>query len=233
MPLQIDEEKTEICFHARLNPGLWDQQKMRPEVRVRLLRIALGFLRFLAVPDLRIADIVVTGSNAAFNYAATSDIDVHLIVDFGNTACPDLAENFFSAKKSLWNMSHDISIRGHDIEVYVEDTRNPAYSNGVYSLLRGEWVKQPSTQAPRYDDAAVLRKTEQLAARIEELLSGDADEDALADLMRKLWQMRRTGLAAGGEYSTENLAFKALRALGYLDLLRERRRKAQDTSLSL
>lgn len=223
-----------IQFHRRLNDKLWTADgEMWPEVRVRLLRVALSFYSFLELPGLKVADIVVTGSNAAFNYTSGSDVDVHLIVDYERTVCPEIAENLFTTKKNLYNHSHDIAIRGFPVEVYVENKRNPAYSNGVYSLLTGTWVKQASRTAPSVDDAAVVAKTQDLAARIDALVNGAADADQIAALMHKLKTMRKSGLSRGGEFSVENLTFKSLRALGYLDRMRELRRSLEDASMSL
>ena len=39
------------------------------------------------------------------------------------------------------------------------------------------------------------------------------------DLKEKIRRFRKSGLAKGGEYSVENLAFKALRRLGELERL--------------
>lgn len=223
-----------IAFHDKLNPELWDESdQMILPVRVRLLKAAMAFYDFLEMPELKLSDIVVTGSNAAYNYTELSDIDVHLIVDYSKTTCPKLAENFFSAKKTLWNVSHDITVRGFDIEMYVEDQRAPAYSNGVFSILRGRWIHHAQPVKPSYDDAAVLAKTEDLADEIDALLNGQPDADRLASLMKRVREMRKSGLQDGGEFSTENLAFKSLRALGYLDRLMAARTKAQDRGLSL
>jgi hypothetical protein len=222
-----------IRFHDQLNPKLWDGTSLRLEVRVRLMRAALAFYKFLEVQELKLTDIVITGSNAAFNFTDLSDIDIHLIVDYDKALCPDIAENFFTTKKTLWNLSHKIVIRGHGLEMYVEDTKTPAYSNGVYSLLRGVWIKEPAATKPTWDDAAVIMKTESIADQIDALLDGDADPVKVETLLRKLKVMRQSGLAAGGEFSTENLAYKSLRALGYLDRLWQAKEKAQDADLSL
>src|SRR4051812_42073768 len=97
-----------LTFHKELNPKLWENGELRLEVRVHLLRIAREFYKFLALTGLHLVDVIFTGSNAAFNYTEHSDIDVHLIVDFEKSGCPNLADNFFNAKRTLWNQSHDI-----------------------------------------------------------------------------------------------------------------------------
>jgi hypothetical protein len=221
-----------IQFHDHLNPKLWDGDRMRLDVRVHLLRVAISFYRFIEVKKLVISDMIVTGSNAAFNYTDQSDIDVHLVVDYQKSVCPDLAENFFAAKKNLWNDLHHVAIREHDVEVYVENSRAPAYSNGVYSLMRGEWLHKPSPQEPRFDDTAVVRKVEALAGQIDDVIESGSSE-AIQAMQSRLKRMRQSGLSAGGEFSTENLTFKALRSLGYLDRLFQAKTDQEDADLSL
>lgn len=231
-PIQPDQVLSTVAFHDRLNPLLWTDGAMRPEVRVRLLRIALKFYQFLEIPGLKVEDIVVTGSNAAFNYTRLSDIDIHLVVDYRTAVCPDTAENLFTAKKNLWNSEHELSIRGFGVELYVEDANRPAESNGVYSILRAEWRSQPSSKEPRFDDAALVRKTEALAGQIDGLLRRP-DDAQLDRMLKRLKAMRQAGLESGGEFSVENLTFKSLRALGYVDRLRAARTEAEDDALSL
>lgn len=223
------------AFHQDLNPRLWQNNDLRPEVRVRLMRAAIAFYQFLDLPGLRIEDIVLTGSNAAFTYTPESDCDLHLIVDHANTRCPDMAAGYFDTKRLLWNQIHDASIRGHPVELYVEDREQPAYASGVYSILRGEWIKEPKRGAPpRMDDAAITRKVASLRAEAESVLaSSDPRQDEVDALLSRLSAMRRSGLATAGEFSVENIAYKLLRAEGVLDRLRQARIDAEDRDLSL
>jgi hypothetical protein len=220
-------------FHETLNPAIWDTKtnEMKLEIRVALLRAALAFRDFLEVQPLEIIDVIFTGSNAAFNYTKLSDLDIHLIVDFSTTQCPALVDNLFTAKKSLWGRDRDVTIKGYTVEMYVEDTSNPVTANGVYSLLRGEWIKEPTSRVPQWDDSAVLAKAEDLADEIESVL--DAEREAIEAVMARLRKLRRAGLAKDGEFSVENMAFKALRNLGFLDRLSKARKDAIDRSLSL
>jgi len=232
-PLDQEKLKAGFAFHETLNEKIWDQYDMDQKVRLTLLRAAKAFYDFLDIDGLRIEDIIMTGSNAAYNYTEFSDIDVHLIVDFASTPFPTMAENLFVTKKNLWNRTHDITVRGYGLEMYVEDVSNPVTAMGVYSLLRGEWIKRPEQgEIPKWDDGAVASKIENFADQIDELVQNH-DLDAIHDLSRRLKAMRQSGLAKYGEFSTENLAFKGLRNLGYLELLYAARRDAEDAKLSL
>jgi hypothetical protein len=70
-----------VKFNSKLNPRLWTQERLRTDVRERLLTIADDFREFLGVHDLDIKDITISGSNAAYTYTPHSDIDLHLVVD--------------------------------------------------------------------------------------------------------------------------------------------------------
>lgn len=206
---------------------------MRPEVRVRLLRVALAFLKSLDVPDLKVRDIVLTGSNAAYHYKPDSDVDVHLIVDYDDLSCPDLGAVAFDAKRRLFNDGHEIDIRGFPVEVYVENATEPAVSSGVYSILKGAWIAEPIRVMPQVDRVRVEQIAGKLAREIEltiERADHIVDFDRMID---KLRTMRRRGLAAGGEGSLGNLVFKALRSMGYIGLLMAAKTEFMDRDLSL
>jgi hypothetical protein len=223
----------QIRFHGSLNPRLWRNDTLRPEVRLKLLEAALAFYHFLDVDSLIVKDIIFTGSNAAYNYTVMSDIDIHLLVDFTNSACPDLATNFFTTKKALWSKTYDATVRSHAIELYVEDVADPVTANGVYSILRGHWLKIPSRDAPKPDDGAVVHKAQALADEIDGLLDGVPGVADINDMLSRLYVLRQNGLMNGGEFSVENLSFKALRSLGYIDKLHDKRVEIRDEELSL
>jgi hypothetical protein len=223
---------TSLTFHGHLNPRLWRNETLRPEARLKLFQAAVAFYRFLDVPHLVVRDIILTGSNAAYNYTRLSDVDVHLLVSFSHTTCPALASNFFNTKKSLWSKTYDVTMRGHTIELYVEDTAEPVKANGVYSILHALWLKSPSKVKPTFDDTAVEAKVSSLADEIDSLLNGEPAVIDIDQMLRKLYTLRSNGLLNGGEFSTENLAFKTLRNLGHIDKLHAKRIELRDKKLS-
>jgi len=232
LPVDYSHIRQTVKFHRHLNQKIWLRRAMRPEVRLKLLESALTFYEFLKVP-VRVADIVLTGSNAAFNYTVQSDLDVHLIVPYAQTGSPSLAENLFLTKKALWASYYDIKVRGQPVELYVEDKASPAQSNGVYSLLRDRWVREPKAVPPALNDSAITRKVEGLAAEITALMDAHPPAEDIDRLFAKLHAMRQSGLQDGGEFAVDNISFKVLRALGYLDDLWNARRKAVGSVLSL
>ncbi len=122
-----------VKFHTELNPALWDGDRMRPEVREALIKIADDFREFLGISDLAVEDITVSGSNAAYTYTPHSDIDLHLLVDFSKLNPDQVYQELFNAKKYQYNDQHDIKIRGYDVELYVQDAGKPVRSLGISS----------------------------------------------------------------------------------------------------
>lgn len=222
-----------IAFHDTLNRKLFNDDILQPEVRLVLLKGAYSFVGFIDLPGLVVKDVIFTGSNAAYNYTPYSDLDVHIIVDFEDSLEPSLAENLFNTKKSLWNQTHNAKVRGYEVEMYVEDTKNPVTANGVYSLLNDRWVRRPTPSEPEWNDTAVLAKVESLATDIEALIDRDASKTEIDSMFDRLRRLRKAGLSEHGELSVENLAFKSLRNLGFLEKLYLARQTAEDRELSL
>jgi len=79
---------------------------------------------------------------------------------------------------------------------------------------------------------AVEEKLRDLAAQIESSLA-DAGLEELRKLKERISTMRKSGLERAGEWSTENVVFKVLRADGLIDQLADRVRELEDQDLSL
>ena len=222
-----------VKFHDRLNPRLWDESEhLRPEVKSKLLEIAADFQEFLGVPDLDVKDITVSGSNAAYNYTPSSDIDLHLVVDLPEADRSEVFRELFDAKKYQYNDMHNIKIGGFDVELYVQDPNQEHHSQGIYSLLKNNWISVPKRRRPEIDDVSVRSKAEDLAARIDDAVKSN-DYQRIADLHKKIKTMRQSGLEQQGEYGSDNLAFKVLRNQGYIKKLIDARNAARDRELSL
>jgi len=221
-----------VKFNDRLNPAIWDDnERMRPEVREQLLRIADDFREFLGI-DVEVKDITVSGSNAAYTYTPHSDIDLHLVVDLPRADENAVYRELFDAKKYAYNDMHDIKIGGYDVELYVQDSNKTHHSQGIYSIQNDDWVSVPRRRRPDVDDISVRSKFEDLGHRIESAIA-TGDLDKITDMAEKLRDYRQAGLDAHGEFGAENLAFKILRTQGLITKLYDARNKAKDDLLSL
>jgi len=220
-----------VNFHDELNPKLWDDNRMRPEVRAALMRIAENFKDFLGVDIYDLLDITVSGSNAAYTYTSHSDIDLHLVVMIPEAHETELKE-LFTAKKYQYNDQHDIKVRGFDVELYVQDAEDPHHSMGIYSVLNDRWIKQPKKVRAQIDDIEVQEKYRSIKHRINRAIVSD-DYDSVQQVWNSVKNMRQTGLEQGGEFSPENLAFKILRADGTLEKLKRHMGNLKDAELSI
>jgi predicted nucleotidyltransferase len=222
-----------VAYHDELNPDIWQGQIMQPEVQKHLSDIADAFIAYLEIPDFHYSDIILAGSMANYNYTDYSDLDLHVITDYADLGADDLAEAFYRAKKQIWNDGHDITIRGHEVELYVEDLAEPVASGGVYSIQDHQWIRKPVHAPPAIADRAINRKVRSLIKNIEQVISDNMDSTEMHRIINRLSRMRRSGLSKGGEYSVENLSFKILRNQGYIDRLRRAYLERQDQTLSL
>lgn len=234
-------ELPSIDIKDSLNMNIWQsEERLKPEITGRLIRIALDFLESLGLDQGIIKDITLTGSLANYNWTEFSDIDLHIIAEFryvdDNT---DLVRDFFNAKKADWNKTHQIMIKNHEVEIYVQDVKEPHISTGVYSLLEDEWLTRPGRQVPKIDYESVKIKAKSIMDQIDrvENLYSDGNYEAsqnVADIIRnKIKRLRRCGLAEKGIYSTENIVFKTLRNNGYIKKILDLKTNSYDKLMSM
>lgn len=230
-----------LAYHDTLNPKIWNNFELIPEVAEALEKIANEFIKFLGVDVTSITDIILTGSNANYNWTDISDIDLHLIVDMKNgqicPTCPsdDFIADCFQAKKTLWNTSHDITIHGFDVELYAQSAAETyVQDSGIYSLTNKKWIQEPVNKQITIDNKAVELKSKDIMMQIDELLDSQSDNrEDLQAIKDKIKKLRSAGLKKGGEFSIENLAFKALRNLGYIEKLSDYLKNLEDRDLSI
>ena len=142
--------------------------------------------------------------------------------------CP-LVEGYLWSYKSQFNANHDISIYDVPVELYAEDSKQEAISNGVYSLMEDRWLKEPKKIPPTDNDEDVQAKYQELKDAIDKC----DDSEVANELLDKIYTMRKSGLAEVGEFSTENMAFKLLRNDGSIDKLKKLKKEKVDKQLSL
>lgn len=228
-----------------LNPEIWNDYEgnnpiLKPSIRKALLSIAMEFVEFLG-EDLIIDDVRFTGSLANYNWSNFSDIDLHVLVDFEQFEGQDIEiyKELFNLKKTLFNTTHKITVKGYEVELYAEDVKEAHFSTGVYSVLFDEWVEKPHPENVKIDKDYLEKKAKNVMAKIDSLLE-DASDDELDTALKKienfkdrLKKYRNAGLEKEGEYSYENLVFKFLRRSGYIDKLFKFKNSLMDKKLSL
>jgi len=228
--IEFEESINPVVYHDTLNPKLWENNTLIHEVRYKLMAIAMHFAKFLNVSKLNLRDITISGSNAAYGYAESSDLDLHLVVDMPHNQ-PELAE-LYTSKKNEYNFTHNIKVKGIDVELYVQDVQQTHRSAGIYSVFNDRWISKPKHQPPTIRDQDVNSKARNYSARINAAMRSN-DLNTCRETMSDIRRLRQAGLEEAGEYSVENLAFKLLRARGKIDKFRRFINKLQSAELSL
>ena len=227
-------------YRNTLCPKLWnvneDGIKIDDAVRKGLLKIAQDFVVNLKKENnihIKIHDIVIIGSITNYNWTDYSDIDLHVVTDFKDLdMTADDAQTLFDAIKVGWNNKHDITMKGHDVEIYVQDTAHVPTSASSYSVLKNDWIQEPVKESPTFNKELIKKKYKEYTKKITTLLSKH-DETALKSLLDKLYKYRQSGLDKGGELSEENIVFKIIRAYGYLDKIKDNIAKNYDDKMSV
>jgi hypothetical protein len=232
----ITELKLQLQYHKELNPKLWDDFVLKPEVRAKLLQFAEAWRDFAKIPKPAVKEVIMLGGNANYNYTDLSDIDVHLVVDKSKIAPNNpLLDDYLQDKKQMWTMAHKITILGYGLEPYAQD-ESVEYpkEQGVYSLTNNEWLAKPQFVGDdMLKDPYLKKKVKFYMKMIDDMIKSHVDVDSVKHFKEKLRDMRGAAIKKGGEFSFENLVFKELRNQGYLDKLSAYQRTNQDQSLSL
>lgn len=227
-------EKLQI--HDELNPKIWKNENLIIDVKKALNNIANEFILFLKIKESLVKDILLVGSNANYNWnPGHSDLDIHVQIDTEGFD-KEIIEEYLLTKKSLWNLQHNITVNSVPVELYAEPTSDKEVtSQGVYSLKKDMWIIKPSKiHNLEIDQASIDNKVKSIKKQINDIVYHKCDDiQIIKKLKENIRKLRQTGISKGGEFSTNNLAFKELRDDGYLEKLSNYEEKLQDFKLSL
>jgi len=212
-----------------LDREIWDDKdQLKSDIREKLLEIANDFWENQDLDNVKVKDIIFTGSLANYNWSKFSDIDLHIVIDYTDVnKDEELVRKYFNSIKSAWNRDHDIRIKDYEVEMYVQDYLEPHIATGIYSVKNDKWIKKPSKFNPEIDYKCVTVKANCLMDEIDEIQKDFDDKEYdkthknTITLKEKIRNMRKSGLESGGAFSVENLAFKVLRRNGYLKKLND------------
>jgi hypothetical protein len=217
-------EKVE--YHKELCPKVWNGIQLDPEIRKKLILIAKDFWNSLKL-GVQVVDVQLTGSLANYNWTNSSDLDVHIIIDFAQVdENIELVRKALDGQRFVWNQRHPVIIRGHDVECYLQHKDQQHTSTGLYSILKNDWVIKPNWNPPQVEDEDIKEKIRVLRSEFKEIkkkIKGAREDEAqrlfeyLKRFKKKIMNDRQEGLTRGGEFSVENLVFKELRRDGTIE----------------
>ena len=237
------EKQVNAFYHDELNPKFWTKNVSKdgskekwtidPIIRKKLLKIGNEFYDKFGdvIGKTPIVDIQLTGSLANYNYTDFSDLDLHVLVDFSKIDAPNkVLKAAVDGIRFVWNTRHDIKMRGYDVEVYLQDSKEPHTASGLFSLKDNKWIRTPKFDPPMVDEDDVDKKADGIKQDINNyeaklVTASDLPKDArnlhkrANALKEKIHKMRKEGLQKGGEFAVGNLAFKKLRNDGYIEKL--------------
>lgn len=231
------KEESSLQYHQELNPKLWQDGKLKDEVRGKLLQIAATWAKFANIPSEAIIDTIITGGNVNYNYTPLSDVDLHLVVS-RDALNPNraLIDDYLQDKKILWTLSHqDINIYGYPVELYAQDVNEKPHENqGVYSIQKNEWIAMPKNIGLDFEsDHHLQKKVQFYKDLIDKMIQQQATDGTFEMLKKKIKTMRGDSIAKSGEFAFGNLVFKELRNQGYLDKMDAYQKSNLDKALSL
>ena len=218
-------------MQKELNPKLWEDKKLKRDVREAIIDIVSEFMDNLIIP-VEILDVRVVGSNASYNYTEHSDLDVHIISNLELVGSPtEIVQALYNSERSNFNRTHNIKIKGIDVELYVEDVNSSVTSNGIYSVIDDIWIKEPQMVKER---SVKIDKKElrDLVNSVKSVLA-DGDSDDIKDCINMLYLMRKDSIATDGEYGVGNLLFKEIRNRGLLNALKDKYNEMISDELTL
>jgi hypothetical protein len=229
-------------YENQLNPKFWSPQGIFDRsIREKLLSIAHEFYDNLKL-ETPIIDIQLTGSLANYTYTDYSDLDVHIIIDFSKiNKDVELVKKALDGMRFVWNLRHNITIKEHEVEMYLQDINEVHLASGLYSLMEDKWLKKPVYNPPEIDEKDVDLKFEEFAKEITRLenvlnLTNLTREEAkhlrerAIHIKDKIQNGRKQCLGVGvyNEFCVENLVFKKLRNAGLIAKLIELSSEAYD-----
>jgi hypothetical protein len=235
-----------FTVRASLYSDIWDNAssddfktiKLHKDVREHLISIAKDFIESFGIDSFVIEDILFVGSLANYNWSEYSDVDLHIVIDKEKVNDDtELVDEFFTAKKEVYNLKHNIKVKGFDVELYVQDIKEELdASDGIYSILYNKWRKEPSKDKSPVNKSDIIKKVKEFVKKLSDIKKEEEPDAKLLKLKKlkeKIKAYRKSGLNATGEYSTENLVFKYLRRSGYMDELADLGVDIKDEFLSL
>jgi predicted nucleotidyltransferase len=218
----------EELYKKHLNPLVWKNNKMDLSIRKKLIKITADFIKEadLNVP---VSDVILTGSLANYNYNKYSDYDVHVVLDFRKVDKNiDLVKDALNGKRFVWNIRHNIMLRGHEVEMYFQDKNDLHFATGIYSIAKDKWVIEPTYNPPNNVNTEFVEQkvyyisdtVDRMVNKLEE--TKDKKEIKLihkkAKIIKdKIIKVRADALKRKGEFAEENLIFKKLRNEGYIE----------------
>ncbi len=220
-----------------LQPDIWDSEgNMKDDIRTNLIKIADNYWKSLDL-GFEYEDITLTGSLANYNWSKYSDVDLHIILDINKLGDnKEMVKDLLDVKTRKWNSDHDITIKGFEVELYLQPHDIKHFATGVYSVMNDEWNIEPKKEVVSLDKETIRKKYKDIVKSVEEIEKDKDNENVINrvdKLKEKVKAMRLAGLEGDGEYSVENIVFKLLRRNDIMEKLGDLSTDAYDDEYTI
>jgi hypothetical protein len=198
-------------YHRSLNQKLWKGWELRDDVRSYILAIASKWIEYCNLTSSDIIDIQITGGNVNFNYTHQSDIDIHVLLDHSKIGFStlELFQDYVRAKKKVFDESYPITIKGYQIEVYLQDiSEKPHQDQGVFSVSKNSWISKPVHLTKGLPFRRVENEAEKQRMLVINCISKDRPSLIARAIKDSITKVRGVSINRDGEFAFENLVFK-------------------------
>jgi hypothetical protein len=122
--------------HDQLNPAIWYNNQLKPEVKNEIIGIITKWLNEV-LPNTDIENIFFLGSNTGYQYSNGSDIDINIQLDITDEKLMELA--------TILPNGNLLTGTQHPINYYiVNKLMNISKMRGAfYDILKDQWVIEP------------------------------------------------------------------------------------------
>lgn len=225
----------------KLNPQFFKDNKLKELERGKMLGLAKKYINALDIDNLKVIDIVFTGSNANYNYTDESDVDIHILVDYSKLGDNvDLIKDLFMQKKDNWSNKYEVTIHKHPTELFVQDKNQPREWSAEYSLIKDKWIKEPKIHEDEINDEKIEKEAKKYMGEIDSIIksynkkNSDKVLEELEKIRIKIKDMRGDSLNdEKTEFAEGNLVFKLLRNNNYFDKMQEFKKKIYQDQFGL
>lgn len=162
-----------LKLQDKLCPALFDDtQKLHPEVRQTLLKIADFMKTYIdnIFINLKIEDVLLVGSIAGYTYSEDSDIDLQVLIkpDEKIITVEEFRHQFAFLNSGLSGRGYKFSIKGYPVD-YNWNTEIPP-SSGIYSVRDNKWLSQPMKRNYNFTPDDFFEKMITYDQRVQEFM---------------------------------------------------------------
>jgi len=238
IPSQLKSD-VKIQYHKSLNSNIWLNNHLKSNIRKNLLNLAKFYLKSLDLDsNVKLNDIIFTGSLANYNYTDNSDIDLHIVIDYKDISDDtDFVMNYFLQKRAAWETSNDVKINNYPVEIYVQDVNEQTVGkSAMYSILNNKWVKKPKYKLPDVDRHLITQKVNEYLDIFNKIsMMGDSIKkiDVYNKVLKKIKKERGEATQTEGEFSVNNLVFKVLRNKKVFDIIKNDKKEIVNNVFSI